>query len=567
MSNRSVSCHEPPSRKSSGGALLSSHWAILTLLELRSLYGINRFLHTCDKKVRNRYLGLSLAWVILLIIAFVYVGGLTYAFCSLSVGVIVPSYLATLAGLLILAFGLFRAGPSLFHRKSYDSLASMPLKTGAIVASRFTALYAEDLLLTLVILVPGLTVYALLERPPLVFYAMLLPASLLLPVLPLVLSALLGSIVLGISSRMKHKSLVQTFLMLALVFGVLAGSFALGTFTPGDFWTGVPGDSSAPLPDTLLPETIAPLLENAGQMLARYYPPAGWFGDILLTGSPVSLLLYGAASGAPLALLLWAVSRHFAGLSQKLLAAASIGTFQMQALTGRSLTKALFLREWRRYFASSIYVTNTIIGPIMGCLAAAAVFFTGPERLFGAPEAALIPAELLLPVLAASVMCMMPTTACSISMEGKQFWLAQSLPIPVKALFDSKLLLYLALCSPFYLLTEIFLIAAIRPGIFELLWFLLLPPAMIFFSGVLGITVNCLFHRFDWEKEEAVVKQGVSTLLGGFAGPLAGMVLAGILLLVPAAYTVAAQAGILVLFAGITLGMYRRNNRERLERM
>ncbi len=63
------------------------------------------------------------------------------------------------------------------------------------------------------------------------------------------------------------------------------------------------------------------------------------------------------------------------------------------------------------------------------------------------------------------------TTSCtSISMEGKQFWVIKSLPIPTKALLDSKITLNLGLMLPFYLISLAAIAIAVKPGLLELLW-------------------------------------------------------------------------------------------------
>ena len=132
----------------------------LLSLELRSLYGINKLRYTRDEKTKRRYQGLALVWVLVIGVVFFYVGGLVYGLCSLGLAGIVPAYLCVLASLLILAFGLFTSGSRLFGARGYDLLASMPISSGKLVLSRFLGLYAEDLVFSAVILVPGIGVYA-----------------------------------------------------------------------------------------------------------------------------------------------------------------------------------------------------------------------------------------------------------------------------------------------------------------------------------------------------------------------------------------------------------------------
>ena len=91
-------------------------WPLL-LLELRSLYGINRFRYTRDAKAKNRYRLLLATWMVLLAMVFGYIGSLVYGLCYLGLGEVVPGYLTMISSLLIAVFGLFTAGNRIFGQK------------------------------------------------------------------------------------------------------------------------------------------------------------------------------------------------------------------------------------------------------------------------------------------------------------------------------------------------------------------------------------------------------------------------------------------------------------------
>ncbi len=524
-----------------------SKLAALTWLELRGLYGINKWRHTRDARARGRYRLLAGAFAVLLALAVFYVGGLAWGLCALGLAFAVPAYLAVLASLLILAFGIFKAGPLLFSSKGYDLLAAMPVKPGAVAASRLAALYAEDLLLALVILLPGCGVYAVLQRPGLWFYPAALVGWLLLPAIPLVVSALLGTLVMAVSARVKHKSLVQTALMLLVVLAVLGSPFFLSGTA-----------------ETVTLEQMTQLAANMGAVLARIYPPAGWLAGGLLGTNWRGFALFAALSLGVLALCMAVLARCFACTVQAMATVSARQSYRMGTLASRSLRKALYLREAKRYFSSSVYVTNTIIGPIMGCGMALAVCLMGLDEIAAAIPLP-VPLADLLPVAVAGVFCMMTTTSTSISMEGRQFWVVKSMPIPTRALLDAKILLNLSLMAPFWLVALVCLVAAARPGPGQLLWYLLLPALLMAFSCVLGITVNLKLHSFDWEKEEAVVKQSAAAALGGFAGMLLAMALAALLIAVPAGYTAWVKVGSCLALAAGTPVLYEKNNSAALE--
>ncbi len=517
----------------------------LLTLELRSLYDSNKARYTKDPKEIRRHRSMRLAWMILIVVAFVYVGGLAYGLCNLGLGSVVPAYLSAISSLLILTFGLFTAGNRIFGQKGYDILTSMPIKTGAIVISRFLSLYVGDLTVALAVILPGTAVYGYCCRPEAGFYLRMLLCTLFIPAIPLVISTLLGTLILAISSRMKGKNIMQTLLMVLLVVGVMLGSF------------GAEG-----IANSMTPEQFAQLAQTISGAIGKLYPPALWVGSAVTQGSLAGLGLFLLISAAVMAAAIWIATANFHGILRRLRSFGTRNDYQIGAMKHTGLLKALYLRELKRYFASSIYVTNTIIGPILGTFMAVALCITGLDTIQSA-----LPVDVagLLPVAFGAVFCMMTTTSVAVSMEGKQFWVVKSLPVPAKTLLDSKILLNLSLMAPFYLVSLVAMAIAIRPDALALLWLILIPASVMLFSTVIGITVNLKFHSFDWEKEETVVKQSLSAMLGGFAGFFLSVAFGGILLVVPVQLVGLAKALMCLLILAVTACLYRKNNQAQLE--
>ncbi len=515
----------------------------LLLLELRSLYGINKALHTKDKKARNRYWLLGSVWALLFLMVFGYVGGLVFGLCSLGLGSIVPAYLITIASLLILVFGLFTAGHRIFGQRGYEILASLPVKSSAIVISRFLSLYVEDLILTMVILLPGTVVYGICLKPDIRFYLTAFLGSLFIPAIPLVISVLPGTLITALSARMKGRNMMQTLLTVAFTVVVLVWSFSL--------------NESNMIVD---PEALKDLANTVSKLIGQIYPPAVWLGDALVQSDLLGLGLFIVGSVLVFGAAVFLVSKLFHNVLVRLASVSTQQNYQISTMESRSLMKALYIRELKRYFSSSIYVTNTIIGPIMALILSVAVCITGPEFLHTVAPGVNITA--LLPYLLATVLCMMTTTSVSISMEGRQFWVVKSLPIPAKALLDSKIALNLTLTVPCYVASVVTLAIGTGADALQLLWLLLIPGTIMVFSVVFGITVNLKLHSFDWQKEEYVVKQSLPAALGGFAGPLVSIVLGVVHHLLPWITT-----PMLVLLLILTAVLYRTNNRTNLSNL
>ncbi len=519
----------------------------LLLLELRSYYGINQLLHTKDPKVKKRGRTVLIVWAILIAMAFSYVGGLVFGLYSLGLGEIVPTYLVVISSLMLVMLGIFSAGNRIFGQKGYDILAAMPVKSGTIVLSRFLGLYLAYLPLVLVVMLPGVVTYGKLAAPGVPFYIFALVGTLFIPAIPLVINTVIGMVITAISARMKHKSIIQSVLMVLLVVGVMAASFGAEKVF-ADFTQ----------------EQISLMAQNMSNSFAKVYPPAIWLSRAMVQVDVLQLLLFVLLSAGVMALAFFAVSSNFHTIVRQLLSVSAGHSYRIGKMASRSQLKALYVREAKRYFSSSIYVSNTIIGPIMGTILAIALAVTGLETVKSQLG---MDVGTVLPFVFSAVFCMMTTTSVSVSMEGQQFWAVKSMPIPAKTLLDSKILLNLSLMLPFYLVSVAVMAIATQAAPLQLVWLVLIPAAMIVFCVVLGITVNLKFHSFDWTQEAAVVKQSLPAALGGFAGLALGAVCTLCVLAVPAQYGDAVKGIILLVLLTVTALMYRRNNRADLSEL
>ncbi len=524
-----------------------SELCALVSLELRSLYGINQARYTKDDKTKKRYRILAVAWVILIGMACVYVGALTYGLCTLGLSSVVPAYLTVIASLIILFFRLFTAGARIFGARGYDLLAAMPLRSSAMVCSRFAALYLADLGVAAVMFLPGMAVYGYLLQPPAWFYVSAVAGLFFIPVIPIVISVLLGTLVLGITSRMKSKSLAQSVLMVLLVLVMMLGSFGMEDLAANM--------SSA---------QFAQLASTVGEVLERVYPPATWFAATVLQQHVWGIFLFAGVSLAALAAVLWLATVNFHAIVRRLYTVAACHNYRISTLQSRGLLKTLYFREIKRYFSSAIYVTNTIVGPVLGAVMAVALCVGGTESVtaeFPFP----IDVTGLLPFVFAAVTCMMSTTSVSISLEGNRFWIVKALPVPTKIWLDAKILMYLTLQLPFYAIAEVLFAIALRPSVAELVWLLVIPAVTVIFSAVFGVAVNLRFHSFDWTQEAVVVKQSLPAALGSFTPTLVCLLLGGAVLVTPAPYAVFVKAGACVLLLAVTALLYRSNNQKRME--
>ncbi|MBQ6807509.1 MAG: hypothetical protein IJO97_08770 [Lachnospiraceae bacterium] len=518
--------------------------SILTKALLCNFLNLNVFRYTKDKKKKRNTISMALLWLMLIAMAFCYVGGITIGYIKLGMADVVPMYLVTVSALIILFFGMLKAGSIIFQKNSYEVLCSLPVSQTAIVVSRFLSMYVGNLLLSLVVMVPGMVVYAIFIHPGIAFYAFGILGTIFLPLFPMTVATLIGAFITAISTRMKHKSVVVALLSIIFVVAIMVSSLAMGNIE-GDLTT----------------EMLRNFSGILVSMIEKIYPPAVWLGTAMTEGKVLQLSLYLVVSIVVFLVMVILVANNFHKICQGLYSTSAKHNYQLTELKKTSALGSLYQKELKRYLVSSIYVINTIIGPIMMVWIAVGIAIVGVEKI-----EAIFPINIIgvVPFALAAVACIMTTTATSISMEGKEWWIIQSLPIKTKTVFDSKILLNLTLIAPFYVIAEIISILVLQPSLIELCWLILLPIIFIVFACVFGITINIRFPMMKWENETVVVKQSAAAMIGGLGGSLVILLCAVPVIFVDGFLGELVKMGITILILVITLLLYTQNNKVNL---
>lgn len=523
----------------------------LCRLQLTNLFGFNEFRYTKDKGKKGRYLALAAVWLLLIAMAVTYVSALSYGLVYMGMAEIVPMYLYGMASLLILMFSFFKAGSTIFSMKGFEILVSLPVSRAAIIISRFGCMYLTNLMLEFVIMLPGLVCYGYFVRPAVGFYFVFLLGSLFLPLLPLTISSILGAAITAVSSRMRHKSLAESLLAMAVVVAVMVGTWGLS-------------DQGTQMSK----EALQNMAEMISAQVGSIYPPAIWFSNAL-SGDIAELALLLAVPAAIFTAFVAVLQKYFLNICAAVHAVTTKNNYQMTRLQKSSHVTALWRRELKRYFSSSVYVTNTLVGYVLAVLASAAILIAGMDKVVSTLEIPGAEAVIMrcFPYGISCLLCMTNITACSISIEGNTFWQMQSLPVTTKEFYDSKILANLSIAAPFYLLSVILLGIAVRPAGLALVWLLVIPVCYILFCSVAGITVNLMFPIFNWESEVRVVKQSASMMVA----MLMGMIVTVLPVIATAVAGDTSANGIglftVVILVAATVILYKKNQKVRLAKI
>jgi len=482
----------------------------LLQIYLTGLLGINEGLKTKDrgKKWRN------LSMPVVMVYAFIVMLGL-YSFQlyqsleMLEAVGMVPELLSIgiFTTLLFCLFGSWGKAPNLiFMGQDLPFWLSSPLSTRTVFLGKALIAYLFEAGASLFFMAPPLFFVGRYLEAGVGFYVLGILGAIVLPLPIFLIGTVLGTLTQllfkGVSSR---KNLLKLGLYMVGTLLLVGGSFMVG----GSWWN------------------------EMWERFVAYVAGASWL-QVFVSHYRALLLDFTVARGLlffGIHLLLFALfvevgSKHYFSLVG--LFGASHGTRGSGKVSygGNSALVALYKREFRRYFSSSIYVLNTLIGQLL--LVAGAVFLSINSD-FAVMALPLLEAELgisglgMVPIVLAVAMMvsMMPTTSSSLSLEGKGFAMLKGFPVEVGTIFTAKLGVNLTLSLMAVLIALPLFIWRLPFSVVEALFFVWITLGYVVLSALIGLLANLRLPNLDWTAEVTVVKQSASVMVSLFGNMLA----------------------------------------------
>ena len=143
-------------------------------------------------------------------------------------------------------------------------------------------------------------------------------------------------------------------------------------------------------------------------------------------------------------------------------------------------------------------------------------------------------------------------------MEGKHFWLTQTLPVRMRDIAGAKILLGLMLSVPCMLISSVIVAIAVRPNPLDLFWLIFVALLYAVFGSVLGLFVNLKLPMMHWDLESQPVKQSKAVLVMMFMGFVTAAFPAVLLLIFRGVAAHIAMAVIAVVLLLLIRALYRK---------
>ncbi len=471
---------------------------LLVGVYLKSMFSMNRLRHSQKSSDRRKRV-FMLAGSPFMLLFLMFISGMYSFIMTANLQAIGSGFEAmlvtmfTLSGAFTLISCVYRGGELLLGFKDYDLQVALPVSLSSIAVSRLVIQYITSMLTVLIIMIPAGGVYAYFATPEWTFYPLFIVCALALPLLPAVIGSVLGSLVTRVSAVFRKSRYVNLILMFALLSAYMYLIFSLNA------------ESN---------EAFGELAKTVSNAATRAYPPARLFANAI-AGDFLSFAIFTLGSFAVFFLAAVFFTFNIRTLHDRVTAKAARRKFKMKELRVSSPLKSLYKREFSRFFASTVYVMNTGFGSVIAFILSAAVIIAGRETVLGLfPEQNGVSILSLLTGIVPFALGFLSSSCCttgsSISLEGKQVWITQSLPVRAMDVFNSKILVNIAVMSPALTLAPTAMCLVLRPEpLAGLSWFLV-PISFGLAVCLFGLWLNLRSHRFDWKNETQIVKSSMS---------------------------------------------------------
>jgi ABC-2 type transport system permease protein len=311
-------------------------------------------------------------------------------------------------------------------------------------------------------------------------------------------------------------------------------------------------------------------LANLGKMFSKQINkiyPLSWLSTKgVVEMSLYHFVLYLGISLGWYYLFVKVISTQYKMLNTSLMTYQAKSNYKLRELKVQAPIYALYKKEMKRFFSSTIYVLNLGFGVVMMIASAIVCFIMGPEKLeqFMQVEGMLPIFNKIIPFAMSVMLTMTCTTSVSLSLEGKNLWIIKSAPVQEITIFHSKILVNLTLLLPAAVVSSLLIAIRFPMDVISFLLLMIVPIVYSFFTSIWGMYINIKMPNYEWVSETAVIKQGLASIIGMLGSAVFAAVPMGILFVFHQIDYRIIQTACMVLMIGFTTLLYHKIRKSRI---
>ena len=404
--------------------------------------------------------------------------------------IILGQYMAIISSVLI-ASNIQKIDDLLFKFKDYNLLFSLPIKKHKIFLSKLITLYIFNMIYTIVFMISPYIIYVRNSDVSIYFHIIYFITLFIIPLVPIMISTILGIIFTTISNLFKERKIINLMLTLIMFLFMLAFSYNMFSNTK----------------ETV--DDVMELLDTFNKM----YPLTKLYVEILIYNNIKSLILFILIPIILFIIYILIINKFHTKIYNL------INNYKTKKLLKLKFNKhskiiSLYNKELKTYTSSNMYVMNTTLGSILFTIIVFLYIFLDKDDLtsiIGNINLRYI-IENYAPVLMGSFCLLNATTAASISMQKRTINIIKSLPIKRSTLYLSKIMVNMTVSIPFIILNATLLNYYLNPNNYIKTMMYVTPILYQLNISMLGLYLNLKYPSYEYKSDVQIIKQSIPAI-------------------------------------------------------
>lgn len=415
-----------------------------------------------------------------------------------------------MTSLMVIIEGVYKTGPLIFNCRDDQLLLSLPIDRKLVLFVRIFKFYVFELIFNSLFMIPIMADYVLwADNVNSTFYLTSVIMLFIMPIIPIIISCIIGLITSSLSSKFKFKNLTQILLSMIFLLGILFVTMNLESIF----------------------EYFVMNSNSLSDILKKIYYPAAVYLDLINDFNLFELIKFILINILIYILGILILNKYYFKINSGLKRVVSNKKVNVEDLNIKQNSKnnSLIKKELNIFFKTPVFIVNAgfslvlfIVMSIMLCIK-----FDGFMNTLVSTKdfvflkdllVSNVPLIILLLVIMASFMTSI--TSSLISLEGKSISLLKSLPLKTKDILLSKIKACLILTTPVLFIGDIIMIIRFKIGIIPSIFILILSILLPLTSHFIGILINLKYPKLDFENSAEVVKQSMSSFISVMIGML-----------------------------------------------
>ncbi len=410
--------------------------------------------------------------------------------------------------------GVYKTGALLFNCKDDQLLLSLPIKRSTVLFVRIFKFYVFELIFNSIWLLPVMIAYIRwAEVINWTYYLVSIIMLFFLPIIPIIISCIIGAITSSLSSRFKYKNVAQIIISMATCVGILYVSMNAESFY----------------------NYIINHATSINDLITKIYYPAGVYASLLTKFDIVKLLIFIGINLVVFILGILLLSKFYFKINSRLKKVTTTRKVKIANLTIKSTpsTISLIKKELNTFFKTPVFIVNAGFSLVLFILISIILcikfndflpILTDSNGFSLSKKVIMNNLSLIIFILISFTAFTTSITNSVISLEGKNINILKSLPIKTKNILLSKIYSCLVITTPVLLVGDIILFIRFRINILEAILLLILSVLIPLVSHFIGLITNLKYPKLDWENTAEVVKQSTSSFISVMIGMLLMMI-------------------------------------------